>query len=361
MSGLSWTSYFNDTISEPTDINVTYSQTISFFNSSSKQLISQGSITSLQTNDLATFGSTSFIAIQFSGYFYPTVSGNWTFNINLLPGQNKPDNFSLLFIGNANQTIVPNSTYTTISTSPSNTLPVAYQAWTGGGPTSTTTLNLIAGNYYPILMYYHERVGTSKLALSFTNPSGTSITDFTGYIVTSLPTSFICFKENSKILTDKGYIPIENLRKGDLVQTLRDGLKPITMIGKRDIYHVASKEKIKDQLYQCSSNEFPEIFEPLVITGCHCILVDDFKKPEYREKMIDLYGDIYITDNKYRLPACIDERTIVFEKDGYYTIYHFALEHPDYFMNYGIYANGLLVETCSERNLKELSNMDFID
>ena len=30
-------------------------------------------------------------------------------------------------------------------------------------------------------------------------------------------------------------------------------------------------------------------------------------------------------------------------------------------MNYGIYANGLLVETCSKRYLKELSNMNFIE
>ena len=40
-------------------------------------------------------------------------------------------------------------------------------------------------------------------------------------------------------------------------------------------------------------------------------------------------------------------------------IYHIALEHKDNCMNYGIYANGLLVETCSNKNLK-LSNMELI-
>ena len=34
--------------------------------------------------------------------------------------------------------------------------------------------------------------------------------------------------------------------------------------------------------------------------------------------------------------------------------------YKDYFMNYGIYANGLLVETCSKRYLKELSKMDLL-
>jgi len=34
-----------------------------------------------------------------------------------------------------------------------------------------------------------------------------------------------------------------------------------------------------------------------------------------------------------------------------------ALENNDYYMNYGIFANGLLVETTSKRYIKELSNM----
>jgi hypothetical protein len=43
------------------------------------------------------------------------------------------------------------------------------------------------------------------------------------------------------------------------------------------------------------------------------------------------------------------------------TIYHIALENDDYYMNYGVYANGLLVETCSKRYLKELSRMELIE
>jgi hypothetical protein len=54
-------------------------------------------------------------------------------------------------------------------------------------------------------------------------------------------------------------------------------------------------------------------------------------------------------------------RTSVYEVIGNYTIYHLALEHVDYYMNYGIYANGLLVESCSKRYLKELSNMTLIE
>jgi hypothetical protein len=173
--------------------------------------------------------------------------------------------------------------------------------------------------------------------------------------------SVVCFKEDSKILTDKGYVPIQNLRKGHLVKTRFNGYVPINMIGKTKMYNKATNERIKDQLYKCSQEQYPEIFEPLIITGCHSILVDEFKDEKEREETVKLLGDIFVTDDKYRLPACVDERTSVYEKEGFFTIYHLALEHDNYYMNYGIYANGLLVETCSKRYLKELSKMELIE
>lgn len=170
-----------------------------------------------------------------------------------------------------------------------------------------------------------------------------------------------CFKEGSKILTAKGYIPIEDLRKGDYVRTLKNGFVPIDIIGKREITHSALEERIKDQLYQCSKEQFEELIEPLVITGCHCILVDEFVSEEQKEKTIEVNGKIYSTDDKYRLPACVDERTTVYSVPGNYTIYHIALENENYYGNYGIYANGLLVESCSKRYLKELAVMELIE
>jgi len=182
------------------------------------------------------------------------------------------------------------------------------------------------------------------------------------YQISLPPLPFPCFKEDSKILTNHGYKLIQHLKKGDLVKTLKHGFKSIDMIGKRVIYHPASNERIKDQLYQCSKENFEEVFEPLVITGCHSILVDKFINDKQREKAIEINNNrIFITDKKYRLPACADERAAVYDKQGNYTIYHLALENDDYYMNYGIYANGLLVETCSKRYLKELSNMTLID
>ena len=175
------------------------------------------------------------------------------------------------------------------------------------------------------------------------------------------PAPMVCFLENSKILTKQGYRPIQDLRKGDLIKTIQNGYVPIDMIGYREIYNPICEERIQDKLYVCTNKEYSEIFEDLIITGCHSILIDKFKNDDEKEKTYIVLGANYVTDGKYRLPACVDERAKPYEKEGNHTIYHLALEHDDYYMNYGIYANGLVVETCSKRYLKELSNMTLIN
>jgi len=185
------------------------------------------------------------------------------------------------------------------------------------------------------------------------------------YVYTIVPPApvinYVCFKEDSLILTDHGYKPVQDLRKGHLVKTISDGYKPIHMICKQTIEHKPVPERIGNQLYQCSQDNYPEVFEPLVITGHHSILVDDFISEEQKQRSIQVNGKLFITGQKYRLPACVDERATIYDKEGNYTIYHFALENDNYYANYGVYANGLLVETCSKRYLSELSNMEVID
>ena len=169
-----------------------------------------------------------------------------------------------------------------------------------------------------------------------------------------------CFKSGTLILTNKGYFPVESLQSGDLIQTYKHGFVPIYKIGKKEIYHPAENSRIKSQLYRCSQNKYPELFEDLIITGCHSLLVDSFESEEQKRKTIEVNKDAYVTDGKLRLPACVDDKTEVYENEGTYTIYHFALENDNYYANYGIYANGLLVETCSKRYITELANMEIV-
>ena len=104
------------------------------------------------------------------------------------------------------------------------------------------------------------------------------------------------------------------------------------------------------------------MFEDLIITGCHSILIDNFRDWDEVGRAKEVYGgELFTTDDKFRLPACADLRTSIYEVQGEYTVYHIALENENYYENYGIYVNGLLVETCSKRYLKELSNMTIIE
>jgi len=163
-----------------------------------------------------------------------------------------------------------------------------------------------------------------------------------------------CFKEDTKILCKingvETYMPIKDLTTGVLIKTAKHGFKPINMIGKQEISHIASKERIGDQLYVCTKEKYPELIEDLIITGGHAILVNNFKDNEEKQKVIQAYGELFITDDKYRLPASIDHKTKVYEIPGKYTVYHIYILSTTN-NNYGIYANGLLVESCFKKHL----------
>jgi len=221
---------------------------------------------------------------------------------------------------------------------------------------TTDTVSSSGGTIPFTGLVFTENGSRLPLVLHSANNGGTYT-----YYLDVYSSTVVCFKEDTKILTDKGYIPIQDLRNGHLVKTLLDDYKPVFMIAKREIYHSALEERIKDQLYKCTNEKYPEIFEDLIVTGCHSVLVNNFKDDTQREATSKILGQIYVTDDKYRLPICLDEKAQVYEKEGKYTVYHIALENENYTWNYGIFANGLLVESCSKRYLKERAGMTIIE
>ena len=172
-----------------------------------------------------------------------------------------------------------------------------------------------------------------------------------------------CFKKDTKILCFindiEVYVDIQNIRNGTLVKTLYKGYIPVEMIGKKNIQNPSHNVRVPNRIYKCSKTKYPELTEDLFITGHHSILVNELTD-EQRKEINEFYQNIYITEDKYRLPCFIDEKSEVADENEDVTIYHIALANKDYYCNYGIYANGLLVETCSLRYLKELSNMELI-
>jgi len=173
-----------------------------------------------------------------------------------------------------------------------------------------------------------------------------------------------CFLEGSMILCQVDgkdtYVPVEQLKAGTLVKTSCDGYKKVELIGKADIKNSGTTERLQNRLYKCSPAKYPELKDDLFITGCHGILVDSITDAQ-REETIKQLGKVVTIDKKHRLMACLDDRAEPWASEGTYTIWHFALEHANINMYYGVYANGgLLVETCSLRFLKNFSKMTFV-
>ena len=174
-----------------------------------------------------------------------------------------------------------------------------------------------------------------------------------------------CFLEGSKILkldqeTDNEiYVPIETLKPGDLIKTFQNGYKAIFHIGRKVIPSSKNNVDKRNCLYKFSKAKIPGMSEDLYITGEHCTLHKTISH-ELKEEVKEHMGDIYITEYKYRVPACLDKRGELYKHNTPVTIWHFALENDNYYRNYGVYANGLLVESCSIQYLMALSNMEYV-
>lgn len=220
------------------------------------------------------------------------------------------------------------------------------------------------GPYGPLPGYTYWRINSNS-----TGPSPQNVTYANGTTLIGVGNYYMypaspCFLEGSKILSlvdgKEIYVPIEKLQKGDLIKTSINGYKKVELIGKGTIVNYGSNERLEERLYKCSPDNYPELTEDLYITGFHSILVDKLTDIQ-REKTFKSMGDIFVTDKKYRLIACIDERAEPWCSEGEFTIWHVALENTDIRMNYGIYANGgLLVESCSINFLKNYSNMNIM-
>jgi hypothetical protein len=237
-------------------------------------------------------------------------------------------------------------------------------------PTQADALGLInslgGGNYevgqggpyggYTSWRIASNSTGTSPQNVVYVN-GDTLNSDGAYYLYPAAP----CFLEGSTVLCQvdgvERYVPVEQLTKGTLVKTSLDGYKPVVLIGKGLIQNPADDERTENRLYKCSPSKYPQLTQDLYITGCHSIL--EFPITDQQEEdTIKHLGRLFVTDKKYRLMACVDERAEPWASEGLYTIWHFALDHEDDGMNYGVYANGgLLVETCAIRTLKNKSNM----
>ena len=175
----------------------------------------------------------------------------------------------------------------------------------------------------------------------------------------------ICFREGTTFITcldpetkEDYECAVELMKPGMFVKTYKHGYIKVEKLAYKTIQNPASPERTKNRLYQCARSKYPELYQDLFITGCHAILETKITE-EQVEQIREALGLLFFTDDKYRLIAMCDDRAEPYCEEGDFKVWHVCLEHYDDEMNYGIYANGLLVESCCKRNVV-WSDYDYI-
>ena len=205
--------------------------------------------------------------------------------------------------------------------------------YTIGAAAGSSVYDSLDGQGYTLGYTLLNTAGTQPLLIGIQYNDNN---DFYGLLSTNGGGGAACFLEGTKILTEEGYKPIESLRVGDMVETLKHGYKPIVIMGTSKIYNDGTPNRTREKLYR-----YPE---GLVVTGGHSALVDQITGVQY-SKMWKSMNGIFLTEGKIRLPAMDDERASPYPVRGEYTIYNFALESPSQKSNYGVYADGVLTES----------------
>ena len=161
-----------------------------------------------------------------------------------------------------------------------------------------------------------------------------------------------CFNEGTLILTgnthfEEKWVPIEELKVGMLVKTYMHGYRAIKQIGKGSF-----KNNVKNRL-QCMYRlpKDATMVKDLIVTGGHSILVDSITDPDEYNNSLKLWNNnIKKIDNKMLLLSSVSKKFIKVTNNKEYTYYHLVIENDgDITKRYGIWADGVLTETPSEK------------
>jgi uncharacterized protein YjbI with pentapeptide repeats len=167
-----------------------------------------------------------------------------------------------------------------------------------------------------------------------------------GEIIVNDPNA-ACFNENTKILCLKNdieeYVLVQNLKKGDLVKTYSNSnlpfYKKIVLIGKRQF--INNPDIWSKCMYKMGD---------LIVTGGHSILVDELTEKDKEKE--ELLNRTEMVDDKRLVWAGLSHLFTKLDDKNKYTYYHFVLEDEETEDNrlYGVWANGVLVETIKRKD-----------
>jgi hypothetical protein len=169
-------------------------------------------------------------------------------------------------------------------------------------------------------------------------------------------TPLLCFDESTEILCLDGnlkevYVPIFQLKVGDFVKSFKHGFRRISTIYKNSL--INNIHNFQSCMFLMPKNE--TMTKDLIVTGGHSILVDDMTDNELIKNSAYFNNTNPKIDDKHLLLAAASEKFTALENDNEYTFYNFCLENEgDDESRYGVWANGVLVETPCAQFLKDI-------
>lgn len=207
-----------------------------------------------------------------------------------------------------------------------------------------------------------ENQDTQYIIWSNTIVTGTVAGTSSAFKITNVGMTFTpgCFNEGTKILCLKNeleeYVPIENLRKGDVVKTYKHGYKPIDMIGKKYLMNHPDNE-FRSSMYKMAKTPENGLTDDLIVTGGHSLLVDSISNEE--QERFNTLGfpkfSMHKIEDKHLLLSAVSANFVKLTDINTYTYYHFILENDDDTQRYGVWANGILTETMNKTNFMKQS------
>ena len=181
----------------------------------------------------------------------------------------------------------------------------------------------------------------------------------------------ICFSRGTLIKCylnrKERYIPIENIEQGTWVRTYNNEFKRVKYI--LNSKSNGTEKHSMTNLYCMRKEKSPDLLCDLYVTGGHAILYDKLTAKQQKNmttidnycKKNEIKYDMTI-DGKFKLIAFYDTNFEEVKKEQPIEIYHIVLENKNKERNYGIYANGILVESTEEINVaRTKGNMNSIN
>jgi len=260
----------------------------------------------------------------------------------ILDWNNDPNSVWIFQIGSTFTTITGSDVIMINKPAESNNIPIF---WVVG---SSATLGVSSTLLGTVLANVSITATTGAISCSLLTLNGAVTLDTNTIGACPSSNTIICFNSDVSILSlvnnQEIYVPISNLQIGDLIKTYQHGYQKISFLGSNTF--INDPNNWQNCMYTLPKKTIPGQIQDLTVTGGHSTLIDTLTVEEMTLQANWWVGGIAQIDDKYRLLAHVDTRFQKINHQKLFTYYHFSLSGENEV--YGIWANGVLTETCKK-------------